>query len=158
MRLLHFIPVNIILFVEFMGFKSFVGAFPVLRAQSTVNFLVRRRQRIYTTLFITDHPPNTSIHLRSYCKHSRRHHARITNTCLSRGYNDGMDKTMEHVQKIYDNDTARKNRRERLHHHLNELGIDSDSLEDAALRSVTTTGKHSSFGVASMSWLTSSTT
>ena len=36
-------------------------------------------------------------------------------------------------------DDAREIRKERLHHHLNELGVDAELLSDAAFRSVTTT-------------------
>ena len=101
-----------------------------------------------TLLFISD--PIVSIH--GGTTHVLQIHAYHEDIMMA------WTKQWSMCKKIYDNDTARKNRRERLHHHLNELGIDSDSLEDAALRSVTTTGKHSSFVVASMSWLTSSTT
>jgi len=38
-----------------------------------------------------------------------------------------------------DKDDARQLRKERLHYHLNELGVDADLLADAAFRSVTTT-------------------
>ena len=40
---------------------------------------------------------------------------------------------------------SKQTRKERLHHHLHELGIDADLLEDAALRSVTTTGNFGSY-------------
>lgn len=64
---------------------------------------------------------------------------RITKKCLSRGSNDAFDKPNFGIDKQYMHHDD--NRRERLHYHLNELGVDADSLEDAALRSVTTTGK-----------------
>lgn len=71
---------------------------------------------------------------------------RITKKCLSRGSNDAFDFHKPNFgidkQYMHHDDNARQIiRRERLHYHLNELGVDADSLEDAALRSVTTTGK-----------------
>lgn len=49
--------------------------------------------------------------------------------------------TIRNAQKVNQNEDApRQRRRERLHFYLNELGMDADLLEDAAFRSVTTTG------------------
>lgn len=44
-----------------------------------------------------------------------------------------------------DGDAQREIRRDRLHFHLQEIGIDADSLEDAAFRSVATTGNYNYF-------------
>ena len=134
---------------SFKGSNAFIGTFSRQRAQYTVTVIdfLARRQRRTTTQAITNHPPNNSFHLEQCCKHNiRSYHARITNKCLSRESNDALDNTIHGMNNarniMYDDDKAKQNRRERLHYHLNELGIDVDSLEDAALRSVTTTGKH----------------
>ncbi len=132
---------------SFKGSNAYIGSFPRQRAKCTVTVIdfLAGRQRMATTQALTNHPPNNSFHLEHCCTHIRSYHARITTTCLSRESNDALDNTiygMNNAQNMYDDDKAKANRRERLHYHLNELGVDADSLEDAALRSVTTTGKH----------------
>lgn len=75
----------------------------------------------------------------------RRYYAH-TPTCLS-GMKD--DDTLDTTSTIGNDSTqinkneddARQNRKERLHYHLSEMGVDSGLLADAAFRSVTTTGK-----------------
>jgi len=99
-----------------------------------------------STIHVLQNHPSTSSNnnIGNHCN-TRKYHARITNVCLSGANNDSSLTGIGNVQKAYDDhDKARQNRKERLHYHLNELGIDADLLEDAALRSVTTTGKHGS--------------
>ncbi len=57
----------------------------------------------------------------------------------------GTSSIVGNLQINAEEDNARHIRKERLHHHLNKLGIDADLLEEAAFCSVTTTGEFTSF-------------
>ena len=120
----------------FMGSNAFIiCSFPRLRAQATtkaIHFLSRR-------LSYTLHNPCASkFFLDSFLPAKR---------CLSQVNNNGLGATSAGIgdgQIVHhdNNDNARKYRKEKLHYHLNELGVDADSLEDASFRSVTTTGNN----------------
>ncbi len=72
------------------------------------------------------------------------YHARNTNARRLLRVNDdalGTTSSIGDLKIHVEESDARQIRKERLHHHLNELGVDADSLEDAAFRSVTTTGE-----------------
>jgi hypothetical protein len=78
--------------------------------------------------------------------HATTHRACNT-CCLSRLNGDASGTTSivsDSEEKLEEGD-SKQTRKERLHHHLHELGIDADLLEDAALRSVTTTGNFGSY-------------
>ena len=71
-----------------------------------------------------------------------------TRSCLSGVNNDTFDTTSTIGNSQINNEgDARQVRKERLHYHLNELGIDANLLADAAFRAATTTdGFHQRFG------------
>ena len=95
-------------------------------------------------------PPTPKPKLRRFISvgdtfnHATTSHARNANALRLFRVNDdalGTTSSIGDLQIHVDDDSARQIRKERLHHHLRELGVDADLLEDAAFRSVTTTGE-----------------
>jgi len=147
--ILHIIASSIItVAAELMGANAFVRSFP--RRQhayiSTINRLLAPNT-VFPTGKMCQQQTNASVYVReSYAIPSRCY--KHTRSCLSGINNDALEKTSiignAQIQTNQIEDDARQIRRERLHHHLNEFGVNADLLADAAFRSVTTTGSYKS--------------
>ena len=127
---------------------------------NTINHFLLNRNRVQVQL-VTISPASTTIYnhqSRLSTPHEtcngtvrRRYHVHPTSSCLSaKANNDSLDATSTpgtaDVGNSHSNtnetDSSREIRKERLHYHLNELGVDAEALADAAHRSVTTTGMY----------------
>ena len=128
---LHVLLVMNPLAVELIGCKAFVS--------SLHRRLVARNHIIPPTPKLRQF-----ISVGGTFNHATTSHARNANALrLFRVNDDALGTTLSigDLQIHVDDDSTRQIRKERLHHHLRELGVDADLLEDAAFRSVTTTGK-----------------
>lgn len=123
---------------------------------NTINYFLLNRNRVQTTISpalttIHNHQSSLSTQKTRTGTARRRYHVHPTSSCLSaKANNDSLDATSTpgtaDVGNSHSNtnetDSSREIRKERLHYHLNELGVDAEALADAAHRSVTTTGMY----------------
>ncbi len=130
-----------------LGNAFLYSLFPIRRRaylHRAINIL-ERRNPLLSTPKLCRHQPNYGVCFRDTIRDGRGYHA-CARTCISGLNKDTLEKTpddaptIDNTQKINEENT-REFRRERLHYHLDELGVDADILEEAAFRSVTTTGK-----------------
>lgn len=128
---LHVLLVMNLLAVELTGCKAFVSS-------------LHRRLAARDHYILSPTPKRQFISVGDTFNHATTCHARNANALRLFRVNDDALGTTSSIGDLHinvDDDSARQIRKERLHHHLRELGVDADLLEDAAFRSVTTTGE-----------------
>ncbi|KAL7554488.1 hypothetical protein ACHAWF_018522 [Thalassiosira exigua] len=125
---------SILVTAKFRRANAFVGS-----------FRLRQRARAWTNGGNTLTLQGSSVRSSAYDRlpafvFVRSSHTIWTRSRLSGVNNDVLDTSAsDNAQHLQREDDARQMRKERLHHYLNELGVDAEVLSDAAIRSVTST-------------------
>ena len=126
-----------------VGSSAFVRSFPMRGRRASadaINMLFQHRDAPSrsTQTWLNRDAPICNGHI--FARDVRTYHVH-SQICLSGTNSDaiGAPASIDNAEDYSHEDKSRQLRRERLNHHLSELGVDASVLEEAAFRAATTT-------------------